>query len=166
MSFDLTIDDAVLSNDFNGIINIDKKYPTKDMAHSPMRIKLYNGQISITNGDEYIPIGLSFGANYKFRVEIEFDVATRKYSGTITQTWPETEKTKTRTFEDYVFLRSAQNCDYIDAIYAVDGNIYSQYWLENVEISGASMTPPPIKTTVETKVNIDWGDIPARAKEP
>ena len=164
VSFDLTIDDAVLSNDFNGIINIDKKYPTKDMAHSPMRIKLYNGQISITNGDEYIPIGLSFGANYKFHVEIEFDVATRKYSGTITQTWPETEKTKTRTFEDYVFLRSAQNCDYIDAIYAVDGNIYSQYWLENVEISGASMTPPPIKTTVETKVNIDWGDIPASVR--
>ncbi len=163
LSFDIVIDDELVNTDFSGVIAIDKRYPGKTYRQSPMLIQFNDGMINFMSESSYKPTGIWFGENYRFHVDIQFDCAIGKYSGTLTQVWPETEKPITASFTDYDFRTSA-SCSFVDALMPVNESGYSGFWLENVQISGDSMIPPAIDDRVELKVETNLDAIPANLR--
>lgn len=71
---------------------------------------------------------IQFAPNYRYHVKVDFDVATKKYTVSITQIYPTEGKTVTVT--DYAFRAGAHAIDFVDSIAIVNSNTDSTMWVK------------------------------------
>ena len=165
MSFDIVIEDQLVDSGFKSYIVIDKKVPGKGYTESPMLF--YFDQltgISVLDKSQFMPLGIFFGANYRFHVNMKFDCASRTYSGTITQTWPETEKPITATFNNGFRTTATMSWTFVDSMVATTHTGYRLLWVENIQVEGNTLTPPALELTEEVTVNMDMSGLPTWAR--
>ena len=98
-----------------------------------MLIQFTQGTIKVRNGAEYVNTKLQFASNYRYHVTIDFDVAAKKYTTSITQIYPTEGETVTAT--DYAFRSGAHAIDFVDSIAIVNSNQDSIMWVENFKVN-------------------------------
>ena len=131
--FDVVLGQTVSDDEFDCVIMLDKQQKDITWADANMPIQFKGGTINVRNGDAYVSSKIRFGSNYRFHFKIDFDTEARKYSVTITQTYPTAQVTFTAT--DYDFRKGAKEIDVVDSISIVKSTKNSDLWIENFKVT-------------------------------
>ena len=130
--FDVVVGPTVALDEFDCVIMLDKQQEDITWQNVNMPIQFKGGTINVRNKDTYLPT-MQYDANYRFHFKVEFDVAARKHTVSITQIYP--TQGETVVFEDMDFRGGANEIDAVDSLVIVQSTNNSNLWVENFQIT-------------------------------
>ena len=136
--FDLTFDKDVISSTFDGVVIFDgsgaKENPIS-FKKANILIQFNSGRINIRNGNKYFQSQFPVAANYKYHFRVSVDVANKKYSVWISQSYP-TVREEVLVAKDMAYREGAGAINDIGTIVPVQVSKTGGYWIENLKYSG------------------------------
>ncbi len=133
VEFDIVLGEGVVPEFYDSVVMLEQKTPDLTWGDANMLIQFTQGTIKVRNGAEYVNTKLQFASNYRYHVTIDFDVAAKTYTTSITQIYPTEGETVTAT--DYAFRSGAHAIDFVDSIAIVNSNQDSIMWVENFKVN-------------------------------
>ena len=133
VEFDIVLGDGIMPDAYDSVVMLEQKAKDLKWSDANMLIQFTNGTIKVRNGESYVTTKIQFAPNYRYHVKVDFDVATKKYTVSITQIYPTEGKTVTVT--DYAFRAGAHAIDFVDSIAIVNSNTDSTMWVENFKVN-------------------------------
>lgn len=138
LEFEIVIPDGVDESNYNCVVMLGEERSGLKWANMNMLIQFYGGYINIYNGSasvsDYIETGIRFGANYRYKVELDFDVLSTKYTTKITQVWPKTDKEISFTAKDYKFRATGDSIAGVNSLVIVKNDLSSPMWIEDFKV--------------------------------
>ncbi len=133
VEFDIVVGDNIDPEFYDSVVMLEQKAPDLTWQDANMLIQFTKGTIKVRNGAEYVNTGIQFVSNYRYHVKVDFDVAAKKYTTSITTIYPTEGETVTVT--DFAFRDGAHAIDAVDSITIVNSNEESVMWVENFKVN-------------------------------